>query len=236
MNNATFALVVLSQWWWWWLFYIDSIIWKLGIILLMFAISYSDRWMLVFRRDEIVSMTNSKSSSGSSLLIKCVYISMFLLSFDWLPLFLHPPNKQQNNFLYKIFLFLSMMCIHVQCFSVLNSNNSHKRFLSKGFYILFSSLNCFEYFLFDMCLSDVSLMYMKGSMNELVFAFGQVILFSFFFILSYFNITKTLIIKISMLWFWCWDIYDQLINQCLWVLRKEVHKKKKEANQPKTKT
>lgn len=109
---------------------------------------------------------------------------------------------------------MCMTCIHIsllssQCFSVLNSNDSHKRFLSKGFYILFPPLSlsfalyCFEYFCLIcdclmVCVSDV-----YERINERLCSGLWCKYFSFlsFFVRSYFNITKTLIIKISMLCF-----------------------------------
>lgn len=113
--------------------------------------------MLVFRRDGIVSV----SSSSSSLIIKCVCIYRCFF-FPFFPLidclFSSTSNKTTKQISYiKIFLIMCMTCIHIsllssQCFSVLNSNDSHKRFLSKGFYILFPPLSlsfalyCFEYF------------------------------------------------------------------------------------------
>lgn len=165
----------------------------------------------------------------------CIYRCFFFPLIDCL--FSSTLQTSNKTISYIKYFFFCLWCVFMFSVSQFSFQITLINDFSQKASIFFSPLSIvLNIFLFDMCLFDVSLMYMKGSMNELVFAFGQVILFSFFFILSYFNITKTLIIKISMLWFWCWDIYDQLINQCLWVLRKEVHKKKKEANQPKTKT
>ncbi len=142
---------------------------------------------------------------------------MFLLSFlsfDWFSLFSSTSNKTTKQISYiKIFLIMCMTCIHIsllssQCFSVLNSNDSHKRFLSKGFYILFPPLSLirsllFWIFLFDMWLFDGMCLWCiwKDQWTALFWLMVQVFLFSLFFVRSYFNITKTLIIKISMLCF-----------------------------------
>ncbi len=150
--------------------------------MLNLAVSYSSSipyplvWMLVFRWDKVVNM------SSSSLIIKCmygIYQCSFFPFFPLIDLFLYSLHFKNKTLSYIKYFLWCVWCVFIYSFTSFTNvsqfsiqNDSHKRFLSKGFNILFLSLSfalyCFEYFLFCLILCDCMMMVCVSDVYERV--------------------------------------------------------------------